>query len=75
MDLILNKIIDLDNAAKSKISEIKEKEENIETYISQQIEKEKELIDSRFLYKRKKTQEKYEQEKQKFIEKTLAEII
>ena len=42
MDLILNKIIDLDNAAKSKISEIKEKEENIETYISQKIEKEKE---------------------------------
>ena len=61
MDLILNKIIDLDNAAKSKISEIKEKEENIETYISQQIEKEKELIDSRFLYKRKKTQEKYDE--------------
>ena len=57
MDLILNKIIDLDNAAKSKISEIKEKEENIETYISQQIEKEKELIDSRFLYKIKKTKE------------------
>ena len=51
MDGILNKIINLDNQAKNKIIQIKQKEENIETYISETIEKEKKEIDSRFLYK------------------------
>ena len=60
MDGILNKIINLDNQAKNKIIQIKQKEENIETYISETIEKEKKEIDSRFLYKRKITQEKYD---------------
>ena len=60
MDGILNKIINLDNQAKNKIIQIKQKEENIETYISETIEKEKKEIDSRFLYKRKVTQEKYD---------------
>ena len=60
MDVILNKIINLDNQAKNKIIQIKQKEENIETYISETIEKEKKEIDSRFLYKRKITQEKYD---------------
>ena len=41
MDGILNKIINLDNQAKNKIIQIKQKEENIETYISETIEKEK----------------------------------
>ena len=60
MDGILNKIINLDNQAKNKIIQIKQKEENIETYISETIEKEKNEIDSRFLYKRKITQKKYD---------------
>ena len=60
MDGILNKIINLDNQAKNKIIQIKQKEENIETYISETIEKEKKEIDSRFLYKRTVTQEKYD---------------
>lgn len=101
MEVILNKIIDLDNQAKSKILQIKQKEENIETYISETLEKEKKVIDNRFLYKRKKIQEKYdnmfeeaknrlneekykqinilrekyEQNKQQIIEKTLNEIV
>ena len=60
MEVILNKLIDLDNQAKSKILQIKQKEENIETYISETLEKEKKVIDNRFLYKRKKIQEKYD---------------
>lgn len=101
MEVILNKLIDLDNQAKSKILQIKQKEENIETYISETLEKEKKVIDNRFLYKRKKIQEKYdnmfkeaknrlneekykqinilrekyEQNKQQIIEKTLNEIV
>ena len=101
MEVILNKIIDLDNQAKSKILQIKQKEENIETYISETLEKEKKVIDNRFLYKRKKIQEKYdnmfeeaknrlneekykqinilrekyEQNKQQIIEKTLNESV
>ena len=101
MEVILNKIIDLDNQAKSKILQIKQKEENIETYISETLEKEKKVIDNRFLYKRKKIQEKYDnmfeeaknrlneekykqinilrekykQNKQQIIEKTLNEIV
>ena len=39
MDNILNKIIELDNTAKKRIMDIREKEENIETYISKEIEK------------------------------------
>ena len=78
MDLIINKIIDLDNAAKSKITSIREKEENIENYISEEIEKKKELIDSRYLYKRKNIQEKYnemfEQKKKQLDEEKEKEI-
>ncbi len=61
MENIINKIIELDASAKNKILKIKEKEDNIETYISEQIEKEKEVIDSRFLFKKKKMQEKYDE--------------
>ena len=61
MENIINKIIELDASAKNKILKIKEKEDNIETYISEQIEKEKEVIDSRFLFKKKKIQEKYDE--------------
>ena len=39
MDNILNKIIELDNTAKKRIMDIREKEENIETYISEEIDK------------------------------------
>ena len=86
MDNILGKIIELDDFAKNKIKTIKEKEENIETYIGEQIEKEKEIIDNRFLYKRKKLQEKYDEmfekekerlnnEKQQIIEMIIQEIV
>ena len=61
MDNILNKIIELDNTAKKRIMDIREKEENIETYISEEIEKEKAKIDSKYLFKRKKMQEKYDE--------------
>lgn len=61
MENIINKIIELDASVKNKILKIKEKEDNIETYISEQIEKEKEVIDSRFLFKKKKMQEKYDE--------------
>ena len=37
MEKILNEIINLDNRAKDKILKIKEKEENIENYISENI--------------------------------------
>lgn len=59
MDNILNKIIELDNSAKKKIMDIRKKEENIETYISEEIEKEKAKIDSKYLFKRKIMEEKY----------------
>lgn len=65
MENIIDKIIELDNAAKNKILEIKEREDNIETYISKQIEKEKENIDSRFLLKKKILQEKYNEKFEK----------
>lgn len=78
MEMILNKIIDLDNQAKSKILTIKEKEENIETYVSEKIEKEKALIDSRISFKKKKLQEKYdlmlEQEKTRLDEEKNRQI-
>lgn len=61
MDNILNKIIELDNTAKKRIMDIREKEENIETYISEEIEQEKAKIDSKYLFKRKKMQEKYDE--------------
>ena len=60
MELLLNKIIELDNKAKGKITEIKEKEENIENYISEKIEKEKKIIDSNFQTMRKSLQEEYD---------------
>lgn len=59
MENIINKIIELDNNAKSKIKVIKEKEKNIETYINETLQIEKEKIDNRFAYKRKNMQEKY----------------
>mgnify|MGYP001257957207 CR=1 FL=1 len=60
LEMILNKIVALDEEAKQKITEIKEKEENIETYISEEIEKEKEKIDAKFLYKRKNLEIKFQ---------------
>lgn len=60
MEEIINKIIELDNIGKLKISKIKEKQENIEIYINKQLEKEEEAIDSKFLYKKKNIQEKYD---------------
>lgn len=60
LETIINKIIELDDMAKSKIKGIKEKEENIETYINEKLQIEKEKIDNKFLYKKKNMQEKYE---------------
>lgn len=71
MDSVISKIIELDNISKKKIREIKEKEENIENYISEKIESEKEKIDSKYMYKRKILQEKYDAmllEKKKIID-------
>ena len=52
MENILNKIIELDRQAKQKVSQAKEKEENIESYISKKIEEEKQAIDSKYLNKK-----------------------
>lgn len=60
LENIINKLIELDNMAKLKINGIKEKEENIETYISERIEREQKIIDSQFAYKKKNLQEKYD---------------
>ena len=45
MEDIINKIIELDNNAKNKINAIKEKEENIESYVNEKLQIEKEKID------------------------------
>lgn len=60
METIINKIIELDDNAKSMVKIIKEKEENIETYIDEKLQIEKEKIDNKYLYKRKNIQEKYD---------------
>ena len=60
MENIINKIIELDQNAKRKISTIKEKEENMETYINEKLKVEKEKIDNKYLYKKKNLQEKYD---------------
>ena len=41
MEELINQIVELDNHAKEKIRSIKDKEDNIETYISETLEKEK----------------------------------
>lgn len=78
LENIINKMIELDDNAKAKIREIKEKEENIETYISERLEKEKEQIDTRFAFRKKNLQEKYdvmlEEEKMKLEEKKKEKI-
>ena len=60
MEEIINKLIALDINAVGKVKDIKEKKENIETYVNEKLKVEKQKIDSKFLYKRKKTQEKYD---------------
>lgn len=60
MEDTINKIIELDNLAKSKISTVQEKKENIENYINERLKKEKETIDNQYAYKKKKLQEKYD---------------
>ncbi len=65
MENILNKIIELDRQAKQKVFQAKEKEENIESYISKKIEEEKQTIDSKYLNKKKIIQEKYDEKLEK----------
>ena len=60
MEEVINNLITIDNMAVNKIKQIKEKEDNIETYISERLEIEKKKIDSIYLYKRKVIQEKYD---------------
>ena len=60
LENIINKIIELDEQAKRKIKTIKEKEENIEIYINEKLKIEKEKIDNKFLYKKRKIQKKYD---------------
>lgn len=60
LEEIINKIIELDNNAKRKIIEVKNKEDNIENYINERLIKEKEKADSQYAFKKKKFQEKYD---------------
>ena len=66
---IINSLIQMDATALNRIKQIKEKEKNIENYISENLEKEKDKIDAMYLYKRKIIQEKFDK---KLKEKKLA---
>lgn len=72
MESIINKIIEIDNMAKSKIDTIKKEEDNIETHISEKLEKEKDIIDNKYAYKKKNLQERadimFEEKKAKLEE-------
>ena len=61
LEEIIKEIIQIDNSALAKIKQIKEKEENIENFISEKLKKEKEKIDSIYLFKKKAVQKKYDE--------------
>lgn len=61
MEDVIKKIIEIDNYAKNKIKDIQKKQENIEGLIEKKLIEEKNKIDNRYAYKRKKIQEKYDQ--------------
>lgn len=60
MEEIIKQIINLDRNAVLKVKNIKEKEDNIEIYVNEKLKIERQKIDNRYLYKRKKIQEKYD---------------
>ena len=59
MEELINQIVELDNHAKEKIRSIKDKEDNIETYISETLEKEKKKLDSRYVFMKKNAEERF----------------
>ena len=59
LEELINQIVELDNHAKEKIRSIKDKEDNIETYISETLEKEKKKLDSRYVFMKKNAEERF----------------
>ena len=78
MEELINQIVELDNHAKEKIRSIKDKEDNIETYISETLEKEKKKLDSRFVFMKKNAEErfnnKFAQEKERLDKSKTEEL-
>ena len=69
MDEIINKLIDIDNTAKSIISEVENKKENLDDLIEERLRKGKDMIDSKFStklrFKENELKDRLEKEKEK----------
>lgn len=78
MKQVINELIQVDNECKKNLSEIEEKEKNIDDYVSEKLEKIKEEINEKYQYKinfRKSENDiKLKKEKEKITNNTNIEI-
>lgn len=78
MKQVINELIQVDNECKKNLSEIEEKEKNIDDYVSEKLEKIKEEINEKYQYKinfrKSENDMKLKKEKEKITNNTNIEI-